>query len=90
MGRLINCFTVVILKFKMATILDRIWSISPPAGRDGKMISKCVWSAYEPYYVHAKIKSISSDTHQSMQVRGLFLAIPEMSRMSAEDQGDHP
>ena len=28
-GRFINCFTVVILKFKMATILDLIWSISP-------------------------------------------------------------
>ena len=29
MGRFINCFTVVILKFKMSTILDLIWSISP-------------------------------------------------------------
>ena len=28
MGRFINCFTVVILKFKMATILDLIWSIT--------------------------------------------------------------
>ena len=29
MGRFINCFTVVMLKFKMATILDLNWSISP-------------------------------------------------------------
>ena len=29
MDRFTNCFTVVILKFKMATILDLIWSISP-------------------------------------------------------------
>ena len=29
MGRFINCFTVVILKFKMATTWDQIWSISP-------------------------------------------------------------
>ena len=28
-GRFINCFTVVIMKFKMTTILDLIWSISP-------------------------------------------------------------
>ena len=28
MGRFINCFTVVILKFKMATILVLIWSIT--------------------------------------------------------------
>ena len=50
MGRFINCFTVVILKFKKATILDLIWSISPlrGPGRDSK----------------SKIKSISSDTHQ--------------------------
>ena len=44
MGRFINCFNVVILKFKMATILDLIWPISPPAGRDSKMISKCMCS----------------------------------------------
>ena len=38
-----------------------------PAGGDSKMVffsSKCVFSVYAPYYVQAKIKSISSDTHQ--------------------------
>ena len=29
MSQFINCFTVVMLKFKMATILDLNWSISP-------------------------------------------------------------
>ena len=29
MGRFINYFPVVILKFKMATIFDLIWSIYP-------------------------------------------------------------
>ena len=46
---------MVILKFKMATILYLIWSISPPAGRDSKMISKCVCIA--PYYVRPDLKS---------------------------------
>ena len=67
MGRFINCFTVVILKFKKATILDLIWSISPQRvviARCFFSFSKCVCSVYAPYYVQAKIKSISSDTHQ--------------------------
>ncbi len=67
MGRFINCFTVVMLKFKMATILDLIWSISPQRvviARCFFSFSKCVCSVYAPYYGKAKTKSISSDTHQ--------------------------
>ena len=35
-----------------------------PAGRNSKLILKCVCSVYAPYYVQAKINSISNDTHQ--------------------------
>ena len=63
MGRYINCFTVVTLKFKMATIWDLIWSISPQCVVITKLF-RSVCSVYAPYYGQAKIKSISSDTHQ--------------------------
>ena len=35
-----------------------------PAGRDSKLILKCVCSVYAPYYGQVKIKSISNDPHQ--------------------------
>ena len=63
MGRFINCFTVVMLKFKMATVLDLIWSISPQWVVIATLFQS-VCSVYAPYYGQAKIKSISSDTHQ--------------------------
>ena len=51
------------LKFKMATILDIIWSISPQWAVIKKLFQS-VCSVYAPYYGQAKSKSISSDTHQ--------------------------
>ena len=63
MGRFIIFFTVVMLKFKMATILDLIWSISPQCVVIAKLFQS-VCSVYAPYYCQAKIKSMSSDTHQ--------------------------
>ena len=53
MGRFINGFTVVILKFKMATyhIGSNLVNSISPAGRGSKMISKCVCSVYCAIYM---------------------------------------
>ena len=74
MGRFINCFTVVFLKLKKATILDLIWPISPQRVVIAKWFqSVCVCSVYAPYYVQANIESISSDTHQLHHLHAIGL-----------------
>ena len=58
MGRFINCFTVVILKFKMTTTFGSNLVNISPAGRDSNMISKCVCSVYCAIYISVPVEVV--------------------------------
>ena len=64
MVRFINCSSVVILKFRMATILDLILSKSPK-GCDSKCISNCVCALCMRHIMFELTLSQYTATHAS-------------------------